>query len=86
MEKMSYRQMSTKEVRPVEELKKVECEKTGTIFYEHPVTKERQWAQNPQKKMKNAPRSKPDWETNNPITAIKKFLTPKKLQIFSIYK
>lgn len=54
MEKMSYRQMSTKEVRPVEELKKVECEKTGTIFYEHPVTKERQWAQNPQKKMKNA--------------------------------
>lgn len=27
-----------------------------------------------QKKMKNAPRSKPDWETNNPITAIKKFL------------
>ncbi len=43
LEKMSYRQMSTKEVRPLEEFKKVECEKTGTIYYEHPVSKERQW-------------------------------------------
>ena len=39
---MSYRQMSTKEVCSPE-FKKVECEKTGTIYYEHLVSKECQW-------------------------------------------
>lgn len=40
--KMSYRQMSTKEVYSPE-FQKVECEKTGTIYYVHPVSKERKW-------------------------------------------
>ena len=34
--------MSTKEVCSPE-FKKVECEKTGTIYYEHLVSKECQW-------------------------------------------
>ena len=42
LEKMSYRQMSTKEVYSPE-FQKVECEKTGTIYYVHPVSKERKW-------------------------------------------
>lgn len=35
--------MSTKQVFVKPELKKVECEKTGIVYYEHPVTKERHW-------------------------------------------
>jgi len=44
--------MATKQVLVKPELKKVECEKTGTVYYEHPVTKERHWT-NPQTKIIN---------------------------------
>jgi len=49
---MSFKQMATKQVLVKPELKKVECEKTGTVYYEHPVTKERHWS-NPQTKIIN---------------------------------
>ena len=49
---MSFKQLSTKQVSVEQELEKVECEKTGTIYYEHPVTKERHWT-NPQTKIIN---------------------------------
>tara|TARA_B100000795_G_scaffold236041_1_gene195976 strand:+ start:299 stop:478 length:180 start_codon:yes stop_codon:yes gene_type:complete len=52
LKKMSYRQMSTKEVCSPK-FQKVECEKTGTIYYEHPVSKERQWALKSTKEKKN---------------------------------
>ena len=39
---MSYRQHAPKQVA-APPITKVECEKTGTIYYEHAETKQRAW-------------------------------------------
>ena len=41
--KMSYHQMLSPEPKSEQVFEKISCEKTGTIYYEHPVTKERKW-------------------------------------------
>ena len=41
---MSYRQHTQKKVQlPVQKIVQIECEKTGTIYYENTHTKSRAW-------------------------------------------